>query len=179
MTDHWIVTASGIKFDLIDPQPYMVIVSDIVSGLSKTCRFTGQVSRYFSVAEHSTNAAYLLPAPLRMAGLLHDAAEAYYGDMSTPLKAALPEYRVMEKRCQAVIYDKWLGGQLKPDDCMLLKMVDLQLLRAEARELVTGRGADWPCINNVMDVSVPIVGLDPVAAAARWLSEWRLAGGTS
>jgi hypothetical protein len=97
--------------------------------------------------------------------------------MSTPLKSMLPDYRVAEKRCQAVIYDRWFGGPLSPPDCMALKQVDLQLLKAEARELVADKGDGWPVVVGVRDVDVPVVGMEPRLAEERWMSEWRLAGG--
>jgi len=84
-------THSGKKFDFDSP---VVDIYDIAHGLSLTCRFGGQVDHFYSVAQHSVllsrfvfqynyinNTNY---CPL--ATLLHDSAEAYIGDIPTPLK---------------------------------------------------------------------------------------------
>lgn len=94
----WIQTASGIAFDLIEPHPEMVNFEiDIAESLARLARFNGHVrSGPYSVAQHSVMGADAL---LRETGdttlaalfLLHDAHEAYIGDICTPVKAALWE----------------------------------------------------------------------------------------
>jgi len=175
--EHWISTYTGRRFDLIDPQPETICIRDIVQGLSHCCRFTGQVSRFYSVAEHSVNVAFLLPDHLRMIGLIHDAAEAYYGDVNTVLKSLLPDYKALEKRAQAVIYDKYIGRAPDPDECLALKRMDLRMLGAEARVLLAEGGADWRCLDGVEIPDVPVIGQRPDVARTAWLREWRLAGG--
>jgi 5'-deoxynucleotidase YfbR-like HD superfamily hydrolase len=60
------------------------------------CRFAGQCRFFFCVAEHSIAVARLLPANLKLFGLLHDASEAYLADLPRPVKAGLPEYKAIE-----------------------------------------------------------------------------------
>jgi len=52
MSEYWIQTHSGKRFDLLDPAPEMVDVGDIAHALGMICRFTGHCSRPYSVAEH-------------------------------------------------------------------------------------------------------------------------------
>jgi 5'-deoxynucleotidase YfbR-like HD superfamily hydrolase len=106
----WIQTHSGMAFDLLNPLPGMVVLDDIAWALSNLNRFTGHAARPYSVAEHSINVAArvsndfcdattLFTAErvreqnsLCLAALLHDAEEAYLGDLSSPFKALLRNY---------------------------------------------------------------------------------------
>lgn len=92
----WIQTGTGIAFDLIEPRPEMVNFEvDIAEGLSRIARFNGHVrSGPYSVAQHSVMGADFLlretgDETLAAAFLLHDAHEAYIGDIATPVKWAL------------------------------------------------------------------------------------------
>lgn len=85
---------SGEYVDLLNPDPAKIHAPDIAHHLGMLCRYGGGVSRFYSVAEHSVLVADLLewqgqPSEVVLAGLLHDAAEAYVGDMIAPLKFAL------------------------------------------------------------------------------------------
>ena len=84
------------------------------------CRFL------FSVAEHSIAVANLLPANLKLFGLLHDASEAYLADLPRPVKAGLPEYRAIETNVERVIAEKFelpfpMPPEVKAADQALLK----------------------------------------------------------
>lgn len=105
MTNPWIQTYTGKAFDLLDPQPEQVDILDIAHALSNICRFTGHCRAFYSVAQHSCLVArivvdlwrrehgYDCPEEVALVALLHDAPEAYIGDVSTPLKRAI---RVVE-----------------------------------------------------------------------------------
>lgn len=84
-------TASGIKVNLHYPKPEMIHILDIACGLSKICRFGGQVNTFYSVAQHSMLVAAMAPEHLKKEALLHDATEAYLGDVIKPLKEAIGE----------------------------------------------------------------------------------------
>jgi len=106
-----IQTQSGY-FDIFNPYKYPIKIEDIAHGLAFTCRFRGFTSRYYSVAQHSYNVSVLLEAwgyPIRvqLAGLLHDASEAYMGDMPTPHKEQFAEFTDIEKHLQNVIFARF------------------------------------------------------------------------
>lgn len=103
-----IVTASGKVVDILNPKAEDIDIRDIACGLSKQCRYNGQIPYFYSVAEHSIRVSLTLresggPA---LAGLLHDASEAYIGDVVRPLKK-IPEfeevYGPIEKRFEDLI----------------------------------------------------------------------------
>lgn len=102
-----ILTRSGKLFDYMAPTADMVELDDIAHALSNLCRFTGHCDRFYSVAEHSVLVSRLVPNDLALAGLLHDATEAYCGDVNSPLKSLLGAYRAIEARVAAVIEEKF------------------------------------------------------------------------
>ena len=87
LKDRYLSTYTGKKFYPYDPRPEQICIEDIAHGLSMLCRFAGQCRFFFSVAEHSIAVAHLLPANLKLFGLLHDASEAYLVDLPRPVKA--------------------------------------------------------------------------------------------
>ena len=82
----YVSTYTGKQFFPLDPQQDQVDIEDIAHGLAYQCRFNGQTRYFYSVAQHSLIVAGLVPKRLYLAALLHDAAEAYMGDMVKPLK---------------------------------------------------------------------------------------------
>lgn len=98
-----ITTVSGRFFDLLRPEEYEFDIEEIGYALSNLCRYTGHVNGFYSVAEHSVLVSRLVPEKLALTGLLHDASEAFMGDVSSPLKKLLPEYKRIEDRVQNAI----------------------------------------------------------------------------
>lgn len=103
---HCIATISGRVVDLAAPTPDMIDIEDIAHALSLLCRYNGHVEYHYSVAQHSCLVADHLhvnppkrrhtPDEWAFSGLMHDAAEAYVGDMGSPLKKMLPEFSMAE-----------------------------------------------------------------------------------
>lgn len=93
-------TYAGGGFDLFDPDPADVRLADIAAGLAHTCRFGGQCRQFYGVAHHSLYASRELPddARLRAIGPLHDAGEAYVGDVPRPLTAEHEAFERIEAR---------------------------------------------------------------------------------
>lgn len=98
-------TYFGTKIDLLDPRPEQININDIAWALSNLCRFVGHVKSFYSVAQHSILVSEMSGWSLE--GLLHDATEAYLGDISSPLKSVLPEYKKIEANFHRVISQKF------------------------------------------------------------------------
>jgi 5'-deoxynucleotidase YfbR-like HD superfamily hydrolase len=138
----WIQTYSCSKFWPLDPRPEEVKLIDIAHALSRQCRFSGHIDRFYSVAEHSVRVSNLVPIEHALQALLHDASEAYLVDVPSPLKK-LPEfepYRQAEKRMQDCIY---LSFGLPTEEHHSIKRADLILLATEARDLFPKLHSDW------------------------------------
>lgn len=169
----WIQTYHGRRFDLSNPTPSMVFFDDIAHALSRVGRYTGHCREFYSVAQHSVIVASILPDHLKMQGLLHDATEAYVGDMSRPLKQMLPEYQEIERRVWYAIAARFgLPAKLDP----LVKRADNLVLMAERRELLNRPPEPWaPELEALVDEAraIPVSSMSPSQA---WM-EFRRAFG--
>ena len=99
----WMQTFTGRQFYPTSPLPDDVDPADIAHALSLICRYGGHARRFYSVAEHCVLMSYAVPAEHALAALLHDATEAYVGDVVRPLKRQLDGYADIEARVAVAI----------------------------------------------------------------------------
>lgn len=159
---------SGAWLDLLDPSSSDFTIEDIAHGLAHTCRYAGQADGFYSVAEHS-----LLVSQVALgheyAALLHDAAEAFIGDVTRPLKQLLPEYKRIEKSIEAAIFDRLGVGAVHP----AVKKADLEVLAAEQAELMPEGTDFWVTQAGIDPASVRIERMTPEIAKRRFLERYR------
>jgi len=141
-------TASGIKFCLSRPDPGLVRLKDIAYALSRICRFTGHCRRFYSVGQHSIVVAGWLkangyPPHVQMAGLLHDAAEAYVGDLSTAVKGLISGYKEIEEGVLYAIFQALNLDWPTREVWSAVKTADLAVLAVEAEHLMPSKGSWW------------------------------------
>lgn len=130
-------THSGKMLDISEPESIVFDLEDIAHNLARVCRFGGAMDDFYSVASHCVYVARELEragASLKdvRSGLLHDATEAYLGDMVSGLKRLMPEYRRLEARYAAIVQDQygvWFDGN------PVVKDADLRARLSEARDL--------------------------------------------
>ena len=131
----YIVTYSGIEINLEFPHSADIDYTDVAHALSYIYRFTGHGSPGWSVGQHSIvgsiMAEVLYPEhpDLKSQFMLHDATEAYLGDVSAPLNSLLSEYRVLEARHQAAL-ETVSGLSLSGP---FVKLLDQRMLATERR----------------------------------------------
>lgn len=195
----WIQTFSGRKFFVFDPRPEDVDIEDIAHGLSNTCRFSGQVSKFYSVAQHSVLVSQCVflatgSSSLALSSLLHDASEAYTGDFPSPWKKLvlidLPSGTVPFQTCEdRITYTVFralnahgvlmVGDEVvfDPEPWKVIKRYDKILLATEARDLM--RGANYCAWRNSLDPEHPplknvIEPVPPEIAESLFLDRWRM-----
>lgn len=119
-------TVSGRSLDLERPEPGDLEIGDIAAGLSKCCRFAGQLREFYSVASHSVFVAQLVEPRLAGVALVHDGSEAYIGDLSRALKRhpLLAGYLQIEKGLQDAIYDQFIPFKVTAEDKAHVKLAD-------------------------------------------------------
>lgn len=102
------------RIDPLNPVVEEINIEDIAHALARQCRYNGHCEGHLSVARHSIWVSYVLELQAyslitQLAGLLHDSAEAYLGDLVRPLKHT--EFGAMyleaEKRLEAVIAERF------------------------------------------------------------------------
>lgn len=129
-----VITVSGKRISLLDPQPDQFDLDDIAHALSQICRWGGNTRRFFSVAEHSLLVARLVPPEYALAGLTHDFSEVV-GDILSPWKRLLPEISQVEDRITRAIAERF---GICFDDYHIIKQADLVAAATEYRDLMPG-----------------------------------------
>jgi len=156
-----ILTSAGRYFNLVDPNHRHVCIHEIAHALAHICRFTGHVRTFYSVAQHSYHASYLVPPEYALQALLHDAAEAYIGDVASPLKHLLPDYKAIEAGVEAAVTRHFkLPAVLHPS----VKRADLIMLATEQRDLMPAHADVWECIQGIEPMPQPIAPMAPQSA---------------
>lgn len=111
---------SGRQYWPMDPRPHEVYIEDIAHSLSLQCRYAGHCIKFLSVAEHSVLIARHLAAKqapeVALAGLLHDAPEAYCVDIPRPLKPYLTNYKEIEQKNWLAIAARFQLDRELPDE---------------------------------------------------------------
>lgn len=161
-----ILTRSGLYFNLVEPTPEMVRTSDIAHALGMLARFCGHTSAFYSVAQHCVLVSMLVPWEHALQALLHDAAEAYYGEVTAPLKRLVPHYRDLEKRgWRAIAASFGVPEELHPS----VKQADLVMLATEQRDLMPPHDDEWAILRGITPLSTPVDPLGPSEATQLWL----------
>ena len=163
----WFQTYTSVMFWPLDPRANEVRIEDIAHHLSLLCRFNGAVRRFYSVAQHSVLVSEAIVHEQARWGLLHDAAEAYVGDMVRPLKLSMPDYRAAEERVMRAVAERF--GLTWPEP-PAVKVADNALLMTERRDLMAPPPAPWT--PRATPLAATIQAWSPIEAEARFLSRF-------
>lgn len=135
MTGH-IATYTGIAIEPLNPDWALISIEDIAHALSNSCRFTGHVRDFYSVAQHSVLASLAVSPENALTALLHDASEAYLSDIARPIKLQPgfgEVYKEAEQRLEQAIAERFGLEWPWPAE---VKWADNMLLRTEQRDLM-------------------------------------------
>ena len=170
----WITTYLGRQFFFTDPTIHDIFIEDIAHGLSNVCRYAGQCSVFYSVAEHSVRMSELAPTPrLKLLTLLHDGSEAYIGDVSSMLKKELHLYQEIETIITTVIQQRYGLIDLTEFEVAAVKELDAQIRTPEVLSLFP-RHDGWTFSWSKVECEYPpIKPWPPKLAEKRFLSIFR------
>lgn len=151
----------------LSAEPGLITVADIAHSLARICRYGGRCHTFYSVAQHSVHVAHLVAEDrpdLAMHGLLHDAAEAYLGDVVQPLKQHLRfvgpwgsiSFQEVESQLERHIRGQLGLRELTAPEAAYVKAADREAFAQEAKGLMGG--PDWapPTMHEaIIDGSTP------------------------
>ena len=143
--------ASGRAVYPLDMRPEDIHIEDIAASLSRICRFNGHLRHdveHYSVAQHSVHVSHLVDPFFAREALLHDATEAYVGDMVRPLKVDLADYNEIERRVWIAVAERFnlpvnMSPRIKHADNVALA-TEFRDIIVEDREADTGK-LETPC----------------------------------
>lgn len=136
-TNNSMRTYLGIVFYPYAPRAEAIQIEDIAHHLSLLCRFNGAVRTFYSVAEHSVRVAawvHSVAPEHALWALLHDASEAYIGDMIRPVKhaAEMQPYREVERGIMACVLERYDLPLIEP---AIVTQTDRRICMTESAQL--------------------------------------------
>ncbi len=168
-TESCIGVTGGEFFDLLRPHEMEFNIEVIANALSNICRYTGHVDRFYSVAEHCVLVSRACPPKYALEGLLHDASEAYVGDVSSPLKRLLPDYRKIEEDVQSALAVAFGLVYPFPEE---IHRADKQLYWAERATVAPGADKLWHQDLRASRKVTP-AGMSPLMAKRMFLARYK------
>lgn len=150
----WKRMSSGKYIDLNNLKEEDLDIQDVLTALSMTYRFNGHCKdeRPLTVAEHSWLCYAMAedndePIEVQLGCFIHDFAEAYIGDVSSPMKKAMGQiYYDFARPIEHLVECKFFGGPMPPEVKERVKLYDLASLDIERRVMWSSQvGKDkWP-----------------------------------
>lgn len=147
---HWMETRSGKKFDLLNPSSSMIEIEDIAWGLSRINRFNGhtELPMPYTVADHSLwVAGYVYTKTCdpeaALQGLLHDAHEAYTGDIITPIKTLPGVFEGIVKLQARIQMAIRFGLDVSHQVPAVVEVADRLALTREVQVMMPSGGKQW------------------------------------
>jgi hypothetical protein len=166
----WMQLYSGEPFAPAEATPDQIHITDIAHALGMVCRYAGHCRRFYSVAEHSVLLSHTVDPEHALWALLHDATEAYIGDIVRPLKHQMPGYLATEARLALVVAIKFgLPGAI-PEQVV---EHDTRIVVDERQALMSPCRLPWPMIEEYAPLGVTITGWDPTTATGKFLDRYR------
>lgn len=189
-----ILMSSGVYFDYLYPEETPITIDDYVNGLLSEGRYRGQTINKetgdgvrYTVLQHAylaavaalSHAKYLEMSDddandLAFEALMHESGEVVCGDMTSPLKSLLSEYKTIEKRCEKAIGDSF---GVKGNYHDIVKEIDNRLWITERRDMLNWSGEEWSVGHGLKPYSRTISPIADGLVKSMWMATWRILDG--
>lgn len=132
-------TYTGALVSVLEPDPQTLHLLDVAVGLSRAVRFRGQTRVPYVVLEHCVRGSFLVEEAwgrdMARAFLMHDCAEAYLGDLASPIKylPGMEMFHDLERRLERAAAQRWDLVYPWPEE---VRVADYAMLQAEAQGLM-------------------------------------------
>lgn len=166
----WMQTFNGTPFYPLDPNPDDIHIESVAHSLSMLCRYNGHCIRFYSVAEHSVLMSHTVDPENARWALMHDAVEAYLGDMVRPVKYKMPEFMAIEDNLDVVIAGKFRLGWPMPAQ---VKEHDTRIVVDEREQNMAPAHLPWELLDGCKPLGVTIQCWSPDRAEAEFMSRYR------
>lgn len=123
------------QFDYAEPKPTDIVLDEVAHSLAQQCRYNGCTLVHYSVAEHCVRISRLVEKHGTQAalwGLLHDAAEAYIGDVIRPVRELILGFDLIEERILKAVATRFHLDWPAPEEVWI---ADNMIIHAEVRDL--------------------------------------------
>lgn len=169
---------TGKFYNVLEPESEdqaKLTLQVIGRGLANTCRFAGQLDKFYSVAEHCVIGSYMLEDEIdQRAFMMHDSAEALIHDITKPLKVELPDYVALEERHERIHAQRWglpypLQPQVKQVDRVMARIETIYFGKTERLSFTEDPSEDQLQRLEAAGQHGKIRCLDPDQAYAAWL----------
>lgn len=145
----------------------------IAQTLSRTCRFWGQTSEFYSVAQHCLIMEELFEdLDLKKCALGHEVFEGLTGmDVPSPIKhsPAMNEYRNAENKALEMFAEIYSLSKPMPDE---IKVADKKLMVTEALRFMNSVNYDWTQIAKPYNLSIIGKPLSMKEAEIAFITRW-------
>ncbi len=188
---YWVQTRSGRAVDLLDTLPEQISAEDLAVQLARIPRWNaatlGRPGEIYPVASHSVLVSMLLPhgssPTLKLVALLHDAAEAYTGDMPSPVKWAIRHilsrngcsvdpFRYISDQVQTAVLDAAGVGSVPPSCHDAIKHADMLALALEDKHFMAPHPRPWIDMPDVSRIALTPMTISPAGSAREFM--WHL-----
>lgn len=167
----WIETISGRRFNFKNTHPDEIHIEDIATVLPRLCRYNGHTRRWYSVAEH---ACLLSDWVMEQGGtaldgltaLHHDNAEYIIGDLPSPIKAGMSQFKEVEAQIECAMAEKFNTIWPLPP---WLKEADTRILKDERQAVMNPSKNDWG-IDGLEELGVRFM---PICGRSTRLMRWQ------
>lgn len=178
MARPWAQASTGNTFFPDEPITSSIDLHDIGYALSRICRYNGHIrpdwpEAAYSVAQHSLIVydyvcSKTIDRRVRRAALLHDACEAYVGDIIRPMKPFLPEHKVIERRWARAIELRFDTTLLPMPD--LVREADQRVMLDEKRDVMAPNSPRWDLEDHYEPLGVSIEPMPMLLIRARFFA---------